>query len=888
MELLIMLLALWMISPIVLGVALLISRRKRRRAEAATAEHETAAAGPARPGDGVGELAPRDVTSLLLLQLELRQQVAAGGLDGDEHEGLARSLDAVWARQLERAGFEPDSGKWRSRRDEAWNVFVRQQGEPPGQPPWRSGAPESDELEWLELELPDAPAEPTAEPPSTAAARRAPAARTLRAASAAAPAEPQRPATPVAGAPAPAEGETASPARPGQWQPASPPAAAPLPTRSVTPQPPAPAEPAGTGAFAFEPAEPSALGKVIETVSGWPKLAAPFLIQNVGWFIGGFCFVAGTLFLLSVTTGYVNALVILASLAVYTGFLLWAGYAIRRKSPELRTSGNVLLTIGMLLAPLNLTAGVHLVSAGVGSMPALALGIVLAASQCVGILVAARLVNALMDRALPARHAQLFAALCALQLAAPLVAWTDHWLWVAAAHAATLALVAWGLLAFAGDWIRSIFLDRRLIAYYAAGLLVFAAVVSFVQLARAYPAPLPPGYLGPYLMALCAMLFYVDATLKEWTKKHPFLSRFTFGLYGLSVLALLLCFNAPVPRTVSLVLAVATYGQVLWRYSSVPALYLLLAAFGWLYGSIALEPLAREYHLLASLPGLAGLFALMRWAERRSVALATVCLRAFGLAFVGLTAWSLFHGEPGPAAFATGAAATVGVFYALSSAPWLLRASFDGDARDAVINPAPWYYAVAALAAVTLAYAPALPWLSWSNQLAFALLGLASVAVWIALRLRAGASTVRTEASLNSALVLIAAAVLLGAGAAAARFPLTPTLALLLMLAGCLTAWLSIELGARWMFYGVLAALGVTALIVKRTYFPAPSYGTGELVGVLAIWVLVWWLDRRQDEADAWADEAPGNDEPTPAPMRVLWWIPVARAASLAEGVANR
>ena len=55
---------------------------------------------------------------------------------------------------------------------------------------------------------------------------------------------------------------------------------------------------------------------------------------------------------------------ILASLALYTGFLAWAGYAMRRRSPELRTSSNVLLSIAMLLLPLNLTAGVHLVDAG--------------------------------------------------------------------------------------------------------------------------------------------------------------------------------------------------------------------------------------------------------------------------------------------------------------------------------------------------------------------------------------------------------------------------------------------------------------------------------------------------------------------------------------------
>jgi hypothetical protein len=38
-------------------------------------------------------------------------------------------------------------------------------------------------------------------------------------------------------------------------------------------------------------------------------------------------------------------------------------------------------------------------------------------------------------------------------------------------------------------------------------------------------------------MALCGLLFPVDAALKDWVKKYAFLSQFSFALYGLSAVA---------------------------------------------------------------------------------------------------------------------------------------------------------------------------------------------------------------------------------------------------------------------------------------------------------------------------------------------------------------
>ncbi|MCB1919138.1 MAG: hypothetical protein KDJ28_04045, partial [Candidatus Competibacteraceae bacterium] len=85
----------------------------------------------------------------------------------------------------------------------------------------------------------------------------------------------------------------------------------------------------------WRPAEPGPLEKALQTMSGWPGLIAPFLVQNIGWFIGGFCFVAGALFLVANTTGFINALVVFASLLTATAFLIWAGYQFRRARPEL-------------------------------------------------------------------------------------------------------------------------------------------------------------------------------------------------------------------------------------------------------------------------------------------------------------------------------------------------------------------------------------------------------------------------------------------------------------------------------------------------------------------------------------------------------------------------
>ena len=56
---------------------------------------------------------------------------------------------------------------------------------------------------------------------------------------------------------------------------------------------------------------------------------------------------------------------------------------------------------------------------------------------------------------------------------------------------ALLGLLAYSLHTFVREWLRRLFVDEQLTTYYAAGLLVYAATVSFVRLNWIWPQPLP-------------------------------------------------------------------------------------------------------------------------------------------------------------------------------------------------------------------------------------------------------------------------------------------------------------------------------------------------------------------------------------------------------------
>ncbi|HBZ54081.1 MAG TPA: hypothetical protein DEO88_01640, partial [Syntrophobacteraceae bacterium] len=656
--------------------------------------------------------------------------------------------------------------------------------------------------------------------------------------------------------------------------------------------------------YAWQPKDPSALERALQAVSGWPAVVVPFLVQNIGWFIGGLCVVAGSVFLVSYTTGFAKALTVSLTLCAYTLFILWGGYQLRRRRPELKTSGSVLLALGVLLVPLNVAASVRVMTAG-QHLSGLIIGIFTTAAISAGLYFATMLASGIMDRSLQGRHPQLFLGLSATQVALPLLERFPSWPLLAMLHILLLGLLAYGIVLFARDWLRSIFVERRKIAYYAAGTFVYAALVSFVHLTWGYshPCDLPGGYYSPFLMVLCGLLFYLDAQLQRYTREHALLSRFNFAVYGLSILALALSADMPIARLVTLLIAVGLYGMVLWQYLTLPPLFLMLACLSWLYGMIVLQHVPNQWHMLASLPGLVGLFAAAYWLRtRQSSTLALGCYRMWMGATVLLTGWSLVHARPGMPAMGTALAAMALFFQGLRFAPGRLWFG-GGKQTESAVNllEGPWLYIVTVMGGVAVAYAP--PWtvLPWAARSAFGLVLLA--AVWTALGLRryrsgprvatAGMTVLFNSALLNVGLCLPLAVILGLPGVAVNR-----SLPLLLAAIGGVSLWLCLGLRFRMLFYVVLGTWGVAGLVFKLTYFPKSGTGGAMMALALAVWALLWWLEREPGEIRAmrreqvalaamerqsltllWCATVPGNqtyEDALGRPLRetmVLLWI---------------
>ncbi|MFO1424161.1 MAG: hypothetical protein U1F70_11005 [Candidatus Competibacteraceae bacterium] len=828
----------WLISPIILLIALVVARRRVRelRRQLVTRSvpepsHEPPPIHSTPSLGGGGRYGPADLENLLLLRLELRRLAEAGALEGERHRQLGDDLDRLWERHLRKSGVSPDGEAWRLRRTMAWNLLAQGVETPPGPPPWQTAAltpgpsPASGRGEQIALTPGPSPASGRGEQialtpgpspasgrdnltgPSPASGRGEVALEPLEAP--AAPAESQPPLPPPASVPARRHAPVEAPTPESVWEQA-------VPTAD------------------WRPAAPSPLERALRALSGWPRLIAPFLAQNIGWFIGGFCFVAGALFLIANTQGFINALTVFASLLGATAFLIWAGYRFRRERPELVVASGMLLTLGMLLAPLDLAVAVRLADASAGNGILLAVSLLVVAGALAAFAWTAMLVSGLMDRALMGRYPWLLTALTAVQLAAPLAMILPGWPGLAVLHGVLLGVLGYGLWTFAAEWLRRLFVDRWLITYYAAGLLVYTAAVSFIHLTWLWPEPLPAGYAGPFLMALCGLLFLVDAAFKDWVHKYAFLSRFSFGLYGLSAAAVAVAVQTPPTAILTLALGAVLYGWVTWRYRTLPPLYLLFGCVAGLYGYVILDPLPPAWHELASLPGLLALLGLCRWAHSRSRAIAWQCLIAFGLLLPGLTVWSLVWATPGGLGFATAATAALLAYYAVR----LALALPEADPRWAWADGA-----VVLLALMAAGYAP--DWLpfGWPLRTAFGLLALA--ALWTALGLHDRRQTpISRTVFVAGALVNVALALILGGLA------LWPALLgrwepiLLLALAGGLLLWLSLGLRRQALFYGVLACAGGIGVLIKRGWFPGPSTGLGEFTGVLALWALLWWLDR--------------------------------------------
>lgn len=872
----------WLLSPMIL-LAILNGKREevsqlRHKLEALNAAE--AADGPpsvpGRPsgtrgsGSGEGRLTPSEVEDLLLLRLEVKRLARIGSMTSKRHRLLLSKVDGLLSQHLLQTGAPTGTPIWISRRARAWDLLMSAT-KLSLKPPWLAPAPPA-----------ETPASVTVAEISTALSVSGVAtggAVTAKISSQ----EEEKPAPALSMPPVvrPLVGVTAAPTanevtrvemggKPAPERPLTPGIEPPgVVAKALEPEPEVPpaqgahwVEPSPEPAPVWQPVPPDRLERALLALSGWPRLIVPFLVQNIGWFIGGFCLIAGVFLLIAYTSGFLNDLLIFGSLLGSTALLLWGGHQLRHQRPELVVASNMLLTLGMLLGPLDLAVAVGLFDASGGNSVLILVSLLLAVGTLGAFVFAAALASTLLDPALHGPYPRLMTALAGLQFAVPLAGVAGMWPVLAGLHALLLVLLGYALRSFIDQWLRRIFLDQRSTTYFAAGLLVYTATLSFIHLTSVWPEPPPLGYTGLLLMALCALLLPVDAAFKEWVHKSAFLSRFTFAIYGLSAIAVAIAAQSIPVALPTLALGAGLYGWMTWRYRTWPPLYLLLACLAGLYGLGILHHLPPAWHGMASLPGLLVLLGWGHWAKSRSRGLALQCLLTFGLLLIGLTVWSLLWTARGEwLGVMTAATAALLIFAATRLA---LRLT-DADPRWALGDAA-----FVVLATTAAAYLPDWPGFSSAPSTALDLLALATLWTWLGLYPPWPMTTSR-GIFVTSALASLVPALGLGGLALVSPAPGGSETIPLLTLAGALLLWFALKLRQRPLVYAVLACAAGVGVLVKRTWFPGPPTGLVDFGVVVALWSLLWRIERRARLRQALGLVVDPEPDPLPDPEPDNW-----------------
>ncbi|NJO16094.1 MAG: hypothetical protein HC877_10175 [Thioploca sp.] len=758
--------------------------------------------------------------SAVLLYLELKQQQRLGHLSTDDYNYLAKNIDIIYKKLVEKLGLTESEHQLKL--EMAWILLKKQIGGNLGVPPWRStsqptsspvsvrkqSATQKSPVPAAEIQMAAMANSPTVTPPPQPTSLPKVVSHSVQATSPPVVVEQLSLTQAIEEIPLAVQPIIA----PSQ--------SVPLPKALETTEVIVHTQ-QKKKAFTWLPRQ---LNREVFT-----RLLLPFLWQNLGWFIGGFCFISGSVFLVTYTTGFANAVTVFVILYFYTLLLFWGSYQIRRRRPQLLTASHVLSTLAVLLVPLDLAAATRLIQSSfpnLGLVSLTTLGVVITVGL---IVVAIRLASGMMERHLQSEHPYLFIALASLQLAIPIVNFIPHWLVLAGLHVSLLSLLSYALWRFSQQWLYAIFIEPHPVAYYAAGTLIYAAVVTFIHSIWSSGITLPAGYVGPFLMALCFLLLQVDIQFKQWVHKQALLSHFTFVIYGLSVVAVLYSWVGLIPTTLTLIIGSVIYGMMLWNYLTLPPLYLLLACLSGLYGLLILQHFPYHWYFLLSLPGLSGLMGLYHLAQHRhSMALAIICYRVIFSLGLGLFIWSLYHADPGEIGWLTAIVATVITtwhwrkpvdFYPLGGVKYYQSAVFTG------------------LITVTLAYTPLYLGLNWITQFSGGLIILSILwSAWgLLIRRVAKESAV---VFLNSALLSLMVSVIL-----AAIYLPTALPALLFAVSGVLL-WLSLNLYSRTLFYLTLIALGTAGILFKHYYLPESS-GKGIILLAVGIWMLLWWLHYR-------------------------------------------
>ena len=255
----------------------------------------------------------------------------------------------------------------------------------------------------------------------------------------------------------------------------------------------------------------------VASYSAWSEAVRPFLVENIGWFIGGFLVIAGSLYGIREAWGAFEAVgkhllavvVLLGYAAAFVGVGLWL-----KKKQALPTASRAMAYVGLSLLPVSVLSAADLfASSRLGW--ALVLPLTIAAAWPV-----LYLAGGLLDRPLAKPLANGLAAILVLLGLVPAAA--------AFSPGAALALpyLAWAVVHSAsGAPLRGTTAPRAAaIAFHLAALsygLAFVVGLAHVIAGRAPDAPPLPAAYGPLLVLLSLTALRIDVELRARWKGAP-------------------------------------------------------------------------------------------------------------------------------------------------------------------------------------------------------------------------------------------------------------------------------------------------------------------------------------------------------------------------------
>ncbi len=624
----------------------------------------------------------------------------------------------------------------------------------------------------------------------------------------------------------------------------------------------------------------------LQLASGWHRSLIPFLVQNIGWFIGILCFISGSIFFVSYTEGFSKSITIFYTLLSYTVLLTWSGYHFKEKVKHASISGMVLMTISFLLIPINFIASARLLTASIeaNSHTYFIISIISIVFSSSLLFYISKLISGIFNRHLLHHFSLIFFLMSATQLAIPLIKVSQNPFILFILYSIILLLLVLSIVYYLPIVLKQVFVERYYLILFSVGTLIFSSFVSMIHIASSSSIVFMPSFYSPLLMVLSMTLFYMDVQLNDYKEQSVLLSNFSLIAYACSFLAVFMSLDSALIRPIVLALSLLIYLRLMWNYYSLVPLYLVVMVGALLYSDIFLTnasflfvyPLQYLYLMYCPLLFiLLVMLSLLRRSEQQRDKSLTITRHLFHLIFIAsslLLVLSQWYCEGSVFSL-------LSIILCITSFVYLIKNQSINTPKLIGLHYAISYFYLTLLLPIVLFLMSTLISAEIKLLIIFVMsLCYAINAIYAVIRFdffdisfyKASIKNkkLQREIFINSSLLaLIVLLILVAIG-----FSLSMKIAILLFFASLMVLFLSIKLYNRALFYIFMLLVSLSGVMMKM-YFN-DSYSTGLLLMVL-VFILFYLLSVFEKNKDNELEHVYALQVKKDNPKKILWFYPM-------------